>query len=246
MSGFKQNCSDALDALQGQRKAKEEAERQTARQHSAKMDAEPSKREEELIKEFYARLEVLEDDTERKILLLDALRRAAEDAGIVPPILVGGGAVELYSMGGYASLDLDLTGDEKFIADFARRLGLENDPKYPNMFFSREKRLILDIRGKMDIDGAESRRKMLDMGESRIVAALSLEDIIVDRLVGCKWGGHEPSRQIAELLIRLHADTLDTTLLRQLAAHEDVAAEVNELLGNYPDVEKNIQTLIDG
>ena len=198
------------------------------------MDAHSSGTWEERIKEFYRRLEAVENDTERKILLLDTLRRAAEDAGRTPPILVGGSAAELYSMGGYASLDLDLTGDENFLADFARRLGLENDPNYPNIFFSREKRLILDIRGKMDIDGAEARRKMLDMGDSRIVVAVSLEDIIVDRLTGYKWGGHAPSRHIAELLVRVNTDGLDVTLLRQLAADEDVAAELEEILNNYP------------
>ena len=232
----KQSCPDYPAAQEH----KEEAERKAVerRKHSTARDAQPAGIWEERIQEFYSRVATVENDTERKILLLDTLRRAAEDAGRTPPVLVGGSAVELYSMGGYASLDVDLTGDESFLADFARRLGLENDPSYPNIFFSREKRLILDIRGKMDIDGAEARKKMLNMGDSRIVVAVSLEDIIVDRLAGYKWGGHAPSRHIAELLIRVNTDGLDTTLLRQLAADEDLAPELEEILNNYPELQK--------
>jgi hypothetical protein len=192
------------------------------------------------IEEFYSRLEATENDTERKILFLDILRRAAESEGYAPPVLVGGSAVELYSMGGYASLDLDLTGNEDFIADFALRLGLEKDPSYPNIFFSKEKRIILDLRGKMDIAGAEERKKKLDMGDNLIVVAISLEDIIIDRLVGYKWGKHSPSRQIAELLIRVNVDSIDADLLRQIAVVEDVTAELEELLDNYPELQKPV------
>ena len=192
----------------------------------------------EQIAELYSRLEAAENDTERKILFLDALRRAAEDEGYAPPVLVGGSAAELYSMGGYASLDLDLTGDEDFIAGFARRLGLENDPAYPNIFFSKAKRLILDLRGKMDITGAGERKRNLNMGDNLTVVAVSLEDIIVDRLVSYKWGGHLPSRHIAELLIRVNSDGIDAELLRQIAADEDVSAELEALVNSYPELRK--------
>lgn len=193
------------------------------------------------IEALYSRLEATGNDTERKILFLDALRRTAEDEGYAPPVLVGGSAAELYSMGGYASLDLDLTGDEDFIAGFARRLGLENDPAYPNIFFSKERRLILDLRGKMDIAGAGERKRKLDMGDNLTVVAISLEDIIVDRLVSYKWGGHLPSRHVAELLIRVNTDSIDAELLRQIAANEDVSAELEDLVHSYPELQKTSQ-----
>jgi len=190
------------------------------------------------IEELYSRMEAAENDAERKIIFLDAMRRTAEAEGHSPPVLVGGSAAELYSMGGYASLDMDLTGDEEYIAGFARRMGLESDPSHPNIFFSREHRLILDLRGKMDIDGATGRIKVLDMGGGRTVVAVSLEDIIIDRLVGYKRGGHAPSRHIAALLIRVNADELDADLLRQLATGEDVFAELEEILDQYPGLQE--------
>lgn len=190
-----------------------------------------SKQTEDLL----LRLEATENDTERKIIFLDALRRAAEDEGFAPPILVGGGAVELYSMGGYASLDLDLAGDDGVIARFAQRLGMERHEHYPNIFFSRKLRIILDLRGKIEADGAEERKRRLDMGAGRIVVAVSLEDIIVDRLMACKWGKHPPSCLVAELLIRVNPGGVGIPLLRELAGREQVTEELETILNKYPE-----------
>jgi len=232
---------DRLAALEQEEKARN-SEKQAAIQDAKRRQEQAqaaSMASQAKVNDLYARLEATENDTERKILFLDAMRRTAEDEGCPPPVLVGGSAVELYSMGGYASLDMDLTGDENFIARFARSLGLENDVMYPNVFFSKEKNLILDLRGKLDIDGAEERKRALNLGDNLTVVVISLEDIVVDRLVGYKWGGHHPSRHIAELLIRVNQGSIDTELLRQIAGNEDVSAELEEIMGCYPKLRQD-------
>jgi len=57
------------------------------------------------------------NEVEKLILLGAWLTEEAKKRGITPPVVVGGSAVEIYTLGYYKSGDIDLVGPKEFVRD---------------------------------------------------------------------------------------------------------------------------------
>lgn len=129
------------------------------------------------------------------------------------PILVGGSAVELYTRGRAMSLDLDLIGDISQIAPILIGQNFKRTGRHfhkgsiyievPSGSLQGEKSIILEYNGKK-------------------IRVISVEDLIVDRLCGCKFWKSEYDCEHASMLLESYKNKLDMEYLNERARVEDV------------------------
>lgn len=155
------------------------------------------------------------DRAERTLRLAAALSGALQAVG-ARPVLVGGGAVEIYTRSAYTTRDLD----------FVAAVTEEVTQTMTGLGFEREGRhwVHADLGVVVEFPGttlAPAREVAIDVDgiELRIIA---IEDLIVDRLASWKHWGWDPDGAAAAILLATHTD-LDRRRLRQRADDEDVA-----------------------
>lgn len=135
-----------------------------------------------------------------------------------PPVLVGGGAVELYTGGAYRTADLDFVG--RIPADVAR--GLENAGfrKRGRHWIHEEAQIYIGLP-------ATTFDREVKIDAIRIkdwtVILLSPEDVLVDRLAAWKLWRVPVEGINAYLLFRVRGNEMDQERLEEAARVEEVA-----------------------
>lgn len=178
----------------------------------------------------------MDEDLRKKILALarekDPLRKTLGVLAVltnelrptgIKPILVGGRALEFYTLGGYATKDIDLviSGREEAktilaAMGFLRRPGERH-------WYHEELDLAVEIPDEhlagslekvttVEIDGWE-------------VLIIGVEDLIIDRLAAAKFWRSPADARWAAKLLALHAQEIDLKYL-QKAAHQERVADV--------------------
>lgn len=180
---------------------------------------------------------IREKDPLRKSLgVLAVLTGALVPAGI-KPVLVGGRALEFYTLGGYATRDIDLVinGREQAKA-VLKEMGFLRRPGERH-WYHEELDLALEIPGDslagsmdkvltVELDGAE-------------VYIIGIEDLIVDRLAAAKFWNSPADLQWAGKLLALHKQDIDMKYLQKSAGKgqvRDVLAEAVEQSKKYSDL----------
>lgn len=160
------------------------------------------------------------DPNRRTVAFLAWLTKEAQNAGVPPPVLVGGAAVAYYTGGCYISGDIDMVAPRTdLIFDILKKNGFERDGRYwfkgPVVaeFPSSE------LAGSYDI---------FELPNGSVIRVISIEDLIADRLAAAKFWRSEKDRQWAEVL--LHTATLDIKRLRERTQIDDTADLLKELL----------------
>jgi hypothetical protein len=161
-------------------------------------------------------------------IVVEALQRA----GVIAPVLVGGGAVEIYTRSAYTTHDLDFiaaSGSE--LEEALEPLGFVREGRH---WVNEELGLLIEFPSavlapavsiSIDVEGTELR-------------LISVEDLIVDRLASWKHWGWDPDGAAAALLLALHPD-LDNERLQGRAGDEDVAdalALIRPLVGGSDEL----------
>ena len=154
---------------------------------------------------------------DEKFLVLGELNRILKKK----PVLVGGGAAELYSAGHFVTGDLDI---------YAERVELL--PALENLGFRREGMYF--VRGKIFIHvvGSNYEKRVDDIllkGTGLRVRVISLEDLIIDRLCSCKWWKHKADCEQALYLLNTFQDGLDRGYLEDRADEEEVRDTIDGL-----------------
>jgi hypothetical protein len=166
----------------------------------------------------------LEDPLARRMLALAILTKCLDGTRITP-ILVGGGAVAFYTLGGYATEDIDVVMPSAPVVDSVMTdLGFVKSGRHW-------------VRADIDIVfEAPASTLHGDLGHVVEVAVddlracvVGVEDLIIDRLNAyVHWVSQEDGRW-ALRLIDIHGDTLDWDYLRRRAADEQVADALAEM-----------------
>jgi hypothetical protein len=132
--------------------------------------------------------------------------------GLGAPILVGGGAVELYSRSRMATGDLDICTPwqdefEEALAEegFVRPTGPGQSTRG---WIHPELRLGVEVVSSTLLDGLADRHRvlLLDFGEDGVAAVISIEDIIADRMGQFASGSAPEMREQARQLLNLHPE----------------------------------------
>jgi len=130
------------------------------------------------------------------------------------PILVGGSAVELYTRGRATSLDLDLIGDVSKIAPIL----LGQDFKRTGRHFHKG-RIYIEIPS----DTLQGEKSVVFEYNGKKIRVISVVDLIIDRLCGCKFWKSEYDCEHARMLFASYMNKLDIEYLNERARAEDVS-----------------------
>ena len=167
--------------------------------------------------ERLSRLRAISRPFERRRYLAALLTRALEPRGI-RPIVVGGNALEFYTLGGYATGDLDLiVGAVEPVALLLQRWGFERAGRH---WYSESLDLAVEIPGG-SLAGDLARLTVVEV-EGLAAYVIGVEDLVIDRLNAyVHWRSEEDGRWAQELLI-LHETTVDWDYLTARAREAGV------------------------
>lgn len=127
-------------------------------------------------------------------------------------VMVGGSAVEFYTVANYMTQDLDMVATHtEDIHDVMTNLGFKNNggtwflPDYPN--------IIVEFP-KGPLDGQWDRVQKIDVN-GKLVRIISVEDILVDRASGVKFW-NDPDEWVKYIMVG-HYDSIDWKYLNERA-----------------------------
>ena len=184
------------------------------------------------LKERLARAADIDDTLDRRLWVLAIITEHLAPKG-VRPILVGGAAVEFYTAGGYATLDIDVIADVRILGPAMLELGFEKAGRHW-------------IRNDIDI-ALEAPSEELDMDPSRIVEMemwgskiyiIGVEDLIIDRLNAyVHWKSDEDGRWAAHLIVE-NRDAIDWNYLQDRAEQERCVDGLRRILEKNPEARR--------
>ena len=170
-------------------------------------------------------IERIKDPLQRKLWALGVLTK-----GLAPhklrPILIGGAALEYYSLGGYATSDVDLAlpTDQAVDAVFAE-MGFKKEGRY---WVEQDLDLMFEAPAGI-LKGEEAVLTKVKL-EDLECYVLGIEDLILDRLNGyVHWKWEDDGRWVRRL-VHLHGKTLDRDYLRRRAEKEKTLDVLNAIL----------------
>ena len=158
---------------------------------------------------------------ERKMLFVGVLNKELPEGR--EAVLVGGALVEFYTSGGYVTGDLDLIGDRDTIIPLLESAGFS---KSGRTWWNTDLELVVDIAGR-DLRRTETIVRVVFEGFT--IPTVSLEDLIVDRLLAATYWKSATDWEQAVLLLRAHKSRVNMTALKQKAAANDVRDALKEL-----------------
>ena len=152
-----------------------------------------------------------ERDPRRRRMLALGLLTEALSVHRIEPILVGGGAVEFYTAGGYATVAMDLALPSAPGVDAAfAEMGFEKEGRY---WFHADLDLLFEAPAPAGLPGEDAPRTEVDVDGLRVFV-IGIEDLLIDRLrAWVHWNSAEDERWTRRLAM-LHADRIDWQYLR--------------------------------
>ena len=157
------------------------------------------------------RLQVEPDPRRRRLIALGLLTRQLTTHDI-EPILVGGGALEFYTAGGYATKDMDLAlpAAPEVDAAFAG-LGFAKEGRY---WYHAELDLLFEAPAPAGLPGEDAPRTEVEIDGLRVVI-IGIEDLLIDRLrAWVHWNSDEDGRWTRRLAL-LYPDRIDWRYVRE-------------------------------
>ncbi len=176
--------------------------------------------------EFEDVLGRIEDRLERRLAFVALLASANTARGWLPPIVVGGHAVEFYTAGGYATVDIDLVSAHEPLEQVLPEWGFVARGRH---WLHEGLGLVVEAPGSHLDPGQRERVTRVEIAGG-IAHILGVEDVIVDRLAACvHWRSEEDCRW-ARVLLGLFADRLDRDYLVESARSQEVDERLMTLL----------------
>jgi len=190
------------------------------------------------IEELRMRLERaagIENTLDRRLWVLAVITDGLSPTG-VRPVLVGGAAVEFYTLGGYATKDMDaVLSSELDISPTMRELGFDKHGR----FWIREDIEIALETPPGPLAGDPERVTALTI-DGLPAYVIGIEDLIVDRLNAfVHWKSAEDGRWASRML-DTERDAIDWGYLRRRAREEGIdeaASPILEGRGDQPECE---------
>lgn len=170
-------------------------------------------------------LEPVVDQLERRLVFVGMLTAGVEALGWPAPVVVGGHAVEFYTAGSYATVDIDLAGESEPVGQVLDAWGFEREGRH---WYDEELGLLVEVPGSA-LGPQEKQHAVAVRIGSMTAYIIGLEDLVIDRLAACAHWKHRESCEWAVRLLRT-ADGLDSAYLSQRATEEQVVEELERAL----------------
>jgi len=179
----------------------------------------------ESLKQELAKIKGIKEPLKQKLWALAVLTKALEKDAI-KPILIGGCALEYYTLGGYTTGDIDLALPTVAQVEKAfKDLGFDREGRY----WVHKKYDLLFEAPTANLAGEEAELTEVAIGGQRCFI-IGVEDLVIDRLnsyVHWKW---EDDGRWVKRLIELYGKDLDMKYIREKAKKEGTFAAFQKLL----------------
>ncbi len=182
------------------------------------------------MREYIERLKKIENPFKRRLLLVGILTKELEKRGVIP-ILVGGNALELYTLGGYSTSDIDLIClDRELVGEVLEKLGFR---KFERFWLNEELGIVVEIPD-ITLAGSMDKIEIFEVDDFKVYV-IGKEDLIVDRLNACVFWKSKDDCRWAKELILLYYDKIDWRYLEDRCRKEGV---IDELIKIKMEVEE--------
>ena len=170
------------------------------------------------------------DPLTRRLLLVGLLTKELEPQGI-KPVIVGGQAVEFYTVGGYATKDIDLVSPRAdAIGDILVKWGFGKEGRF---WFNDDLGISIEVPSAV-LAGDMDKGTVVEIDNLKVYV-IGIEDIIIDRMNAFVHWKSSDDRAWAKELMMLNKDDIDWNYLEKRAAEDKTLKETKKL-------EKEIQS----
>jgi len=166
------------------------------------------------------------DKWQRRLYLVALLTKELKKYNI-RPVLVGGNALEFYTLGGYATGDIDLVLSDTIEAD--KFLSCYGFKKIDRMWVNEEFDLFVEFPSSNLREGENDRVVQVKLGKKDIYV-IGVEDLIIDRLNAYVWWKSEDEGYWVKELLLLFKDKLDKKYLYRCAKRDKVLSSLKKLI----------------
>ena len=140
-------------------------------------------------------------------------------------VVVGGNAVEFYTLGSYSTEDIDVVvSNFGIVEDLLRDLGFE---KINRIWYREDLDISVDLTGSQ-LAGNPKRVSRVSI-KGKTVQVIGLEDIIVDRLNAFIHWKSKQDGFWAQEMIAIHQEDIDWEYLEDRCKKEQVASALEKL-----------------
>lgn len=175
------------------------------------------KEKKESVEDILEQIKTIENPLEKRLLFMGLLTEALKPSGI-KPIVVGGNAVEFYTLGGYATGDIDIVfPDNKIIDEVLAKWGFEKEGRH---WFNSSLDIVIEAPGS-SLNGDLSKISEVKIKTFKVYI-IGIEDLIIDRLNAYTHWKSEDDGFWAKELIDLHKDKIDWDYLLKAAKDNKV------------------------
>ncbi|SKA03581.1 DUF6036 family nucleotidyltransferase [Selenihalanaerobacter shriftii] len=164
------------------------------------------------------------DDLFKKIGIIAVITKVLEELN-VKPVIVGGQAVEFYTVGGYTTMDIDLVcaASVSAIDELLKPLGFKKNHKYWELPGTG---IVVETPSSY-LEGSWEKVAEVEIDNGLIAYIIGIEDIIIDRLNRYKyWQVHSDQEWIIGMLAMNH-DDIDWDYLFEEAKKARVLKELD-------------------
>jgi len=170
-----------------------------------------------LPKEF-EKLSLIENDFKRRLYFAGILTKYLGEKKI-RPVVVGGHAVEFYTLGSYTTGDIDIVSEgQREIEDLLISWGFQ---KIDRLWIDAKHDIEIDVVSSSLKNGDYSRISEITVDDLKIYI-IGIEDLIIDRLNAFVWWKSEEDGKWAKQLLKLHRKDIDEKYLSDRAKREGV------------------------
>ena len=153
---------------------------------------------------------------ELQLTVAGIISEAFKEFGVIP-VVVGGSAVEFYTLGNYTSRDIDMIVEEpEHIGSVMTGLGFCHDAG--TWYLPEKPSIVVEFR-KGPLAGDKKRVQPVQLPDDHTAYLISLEDIIIDRTLVAKYWT-DGSEEWVRFLMVAHYDEIDWKYLRHVAKQE--------------------------
>jgi len=180
------------------------------------------------------------DDFSKKIMIIAIITTALKEKLGLIPIVVGGQAVEFYTGGGYATMDIDLICEASInkIGKVLEPLGFHQDNKYW-ILDSETINIAIEIPSG-PLAGSKDKLHEVEIDNHKAYF-IGIEDIIIDRLNAyVHWNEEWQEEWILGMMVS-NLENIDWDYLNKIASQEKVTDALNEISAKAREIAESIK-----
>lgn len=176
--------------------------------------------------ELERQLAGVDDPVERRLRFVAVLSDACLARGWSAPVIVGGNAVEFYTAGGYATMDIDLVSESEPLDAILGEWGFGKEGRH---WFDEALGIAVECPSAQ-LAGDPHRVMRVAVG-GREASIIGVEDLLIDRLNACVHWDSQEDCGWARILYESYRETLDLEYVRRRAVQEDLSDALERTAG---------------